>query len=590
MAPSFLSTIGNGNSALLFEIRLDETNLILRGSEDESTSALVKGTLVLCLTEPLKVQGIIMRLSCESRIGFPGFGPRSNHGMIRQDRELLHEDWSFVDPGKNHTETLPAGNYEYPFEAILPGDAPESVEGLPDTWVIYRMKATVQRGRFAKDLQARKHLRVIRTFDESALELSHAMNVENTWPNKIDYSISTPTKAVIFGTNIQIDFRLVPLLKGLKIGKIEVELLELHEFTVDMVSNYKKQHAYVQTAAKTEWEIPEDTEAEDIHGQEGFEFSRMLPIPKSLRSCRQSAEVVGVKIKHKLKFNVMLNNPDGHTSELRAQLPIHIFISPNLPLNDNNELVNQQTQSVEAMADISRNAPPLYGQHQFDQLYSDLDPSGYMTPSGATTPFYPQSRSGSSENLASLGEASNNAEVSANTLYNRLSGLADPLAIRARERAPGPGATTPQLLSHASPPGSRQPSIAVSAPSGEALAAPISRSSGQARVLSRSNSEDSGGPQHIETSALSRVPSYNTAVHAPARTPCIDDLPTYHDAISRPSTPSPPSRSHSTPALQPMPNNSHESTPNQPGPQSQHPNGRRSTHAHGQFGPAATAQ
>lgn len=100
---------------------------------------------------------------------------RSSHSMVRQDREHLHRDWAFVDPGKNNSETLPAGNYEYPFEAVLPGDSPESVEGLPDTWVIYRMKATVQRGRFAKDVQARKHLRVIRTFDESALELSHAM-------------------------------------------------------------------------------------------------------------------------------------------------------------------------------------------------------------------------------------------------------------------------------------------------------------------------------------------------------------------------------------------------------------------------------
>ena len=65
-----------------------------------------------------------------------------------------------------------AGNYEYPFEAIIPGDAPESVEGLPSSWIIYRLKATLHRGRLVKDIIARKHIRVVRTFDPDALELS----------------------------------------------------------------------------------------------------------------------------------------------------------------------------------------------------------------------------------------------------------------------------------------------------------------------------------------------------------------------------------------------------------------------------------
>ena len=94
---------------------------------------------------------------------------------MKSDREHLREGWEFLESDKGQSKTLRAGNYEYPFEAILPGTSPESVEGLPDTWIIYRIKATVQRGRFAKDLITRKHFRVIRTFDDSALELSHGM-------------------------------------------------------------------------------------------------------------------------------------------------------------------------------------------------------------------------------------------------------------------------------------------------------------------------------------------------------------------------------------------------------------------------------
>jgi hypothetical protein len=51
---------------------------------------------------------------------------------------------------------------------------PESVEGLPETWVMYRFKAEIGR-KYAKDIIARKPLRIIRTLDPSALELSHAM-------------------------------------------------------------------------------------------------------------------------------------------------------------------------------------------------------------------------------------------------------------------------------------------------------------------------------------------------------------------------------------------------------------------------------
>ena len=52
---------------------------------------------------------------------------------------------------------------------------PESVEGLADSWVIYRLKATIERSLLTANVQARKHVRVIRTFDPSALELAHAM-------------------------------------------------------------------------------------------------------------------------------------------------------------------------------------------------------------------------------------------------------------------------------------------------------------------------------------------------------------------------------------------------------------------------------
>lgn len=91
-----------------------------------------------------------------------------------RERVFYDKTWRFRDPGKGKTEVLPAGNYEYPFDVVLEGSMPESVEGLSETWVMYRFKAEIGR-KYAKDIVCRKPLRIIRTLDPSALELSHAM-------------------------------------------------------------------------------------------------------------------------------------------------------------------------------------------------------------------------------------------------------------------------------------------------------------------------------------------------------------------------------------------------------------------------------
>lgn len=91
MAPSFLSSGSKKvNPVKHFEIRYagpqsallpsaclqslrhrpDESNLVLRGSREEAPSVLLRGTLVLCLSQPLRIQGIRLRFTGEKRIGY----------------------------------------------------------------------------------------------------------------------------------------------------------------------------------------------------------------------------------------------------------------------------------------------------------------------------------------------------------------------------------------------------------------------------------------------------------------------------------------------------------------------------------------
>ena len=139
--------------------------------------------------------------------------------------------------------------------------------------------------------------------------------MENVWTDKIQYSLSTPSKAVIFGSAVAVEFILIPLLKGLKIGKVTSELVESQDVTIDQPYP-SRQSRLSRVVASDEWQLPLDAETEDIEGQEGYKFTRLLLIPRCLRDCVQSVEANGIRVKHRLQFIVQLLNPDGHVSEV----------------------------------------------------------------------------------------------------------------------------------------------------------------------------------------------------------------------------------------------------------------------------------
>lgn len=245
------------------------------------------------------------------------------HNRFHRTSEILKSDFPpFVGgpSGSNSRgSTLAAGNYEWDFEFPIPGTMFESVEGLDDSHIRYKLKATVARGKFLHDLHAYKAVRIIRTLDPSALELAHAMTVENIWPNKIEYQLIIPQKAIIFGTHIDVEMRFTSLLKGLKIGAIKCVLIENQEFSMAAFHN-QNPRAYKHTRNIGSWEFhmseDENYNEELESGTDGWTLKEKLLLPKTLSKCMQDVEIMGIKIRHKVTFNIALLNPDGHTSEV----------------------------------------------------------------------------------------------------------------------------------------------------------------------------------------------------------------------------------------------------------------------------------
>jgi arrestin-related trafficking adapter 4/5/7 len=102
------------------------------------------------------------------------------NNRARKEVNFFEKVWTFREPGKGKTETLMPDNYEYPFDVVLDGGLPESIEGLPESWIVYRFKGDIGR-KYAKDVQIRKPLRIIRTLGPSALETAHEMVIHPSY-------------------------------------------------------------------------------------------------------------------------------------------------------------------------------------------------------------------------------------------------------------------------------------------------------------------------------------------------------------------------------------------------------------------------
>ena len=145
------------------------------------------------------------------------------------------------------------------------------------------------------------------------------------WTNKLDYSLSTPAKGVIFGTTVRVDFKLIPLLKGLKIGKITTVLNETQELSADLTPRFHQRRKTSRHVVEDVWMLPEEAETEDVDGAEGYRFSRSLAIPKSLRHCIQTVDTMGIKTRHFLMLNIQMHNPDSHISEVSLFHAVFLF-------------------------------------------------------------------------------------------------------------------------------------------------------------------------------------------------------------------------------------------------------------------------
>jgi hypothetical protein len=281
--------------------------------------------------------------------------------------------------------------------------------------VTYKLRATAIRPGLAHNLTAAIPVPVLRGFGTDALEYQQTLEIENTWPEKLMYSILLPHKAWALGDTVSAVMKFQPIAKGAKVLSVATTINETVKLGGRSVSNVATQEvtrAVVSTkhdikggraveiekqaisrfhrmpasnvpgpsvprrsedsspglsptpqqgpdadgngyfqpsvappaepsssnaqasdststsvspsrpqlAGAQDFQLPEDLEPSDS------EVVTILTIPLPTRAgISPSHSLEPIHVNHRIRWSILIGNADGHTSELRCSLPMHVL-------------------------------------------------------------------------------------------------------------------------------------------------------------------------------------------------------------------------------------------------------------------------
>ncbi|KZT62010.1 hypothetical protein CALCODRAFT_505847 [Calocera cornea HHB12733] len=393
--------------------------VFIRGAGGDYEPCLLMGEVVLNLAEATNIREITAHLVGKAKIHYNDVASTSSRSHSDSVVVLEHE-WSFLPGDRRHMHTIKAGRHVFPFQMELDGNAPASLRTVGgNASVTYKIRANAIRGAFATNYADVKTFNVVRTFSPEALEYTQTLELENTWPGKVMYSIMIPHRAHAAGTEVPVSVKFTPLAKGVQVKTITTEIKEYttlntksgpisstrtvttakHEFRDGHAVDANTRSLLARTAtaplplhnplaprqSRSTGSLPalaaqaaREREAEaaaavaafpvPVPGLSVHAAPETLTLGPPLRTppnglaltaspvqenggeenvdlgagdgeidttfkvqipawATPTHSVKPIQVSHKIKWCCMLSNLDGHTSELRCALPIHILSS-----------------------------------------------------------------------------------------------------------------------------------------------------------------------------------------------------------------------------------------------------------------------
>ncbi|OCF38275.1 hypothetical protein I317_07967 [Kwoniella heveanensis CBS 569] len=224
--PGMMTPGGVHSNTPHIEIILDTDHIVMRGAGGDMNPAYLSGRLELDLPQAINLKELTMHMTGKAKVQFSdgsGAASKSHHFS----HPIIAHDWSFLQGGKGHAHTLKAGHHTFPFSFMLNGNLPSSLRTYSgDAIIIYKLRAMGVRSGFASNFSTQKEFTVTRMYTSDALEFTQTLEIENTWPGKVMYSLTLPFKAYAAGDDIPVNVKFMPLAKGIKVTTVVSVLKE----------------------------------------------------------------------------------------------------------------------------------------------------------------------------------------------------------------------------------------------------------------------------------------------------------------------------------------------------------------------------
>ncbi|KAJ2648193.1 hypothetical protein IWW40_004064 [Coemansia sp. RSA 1250] len=347
------------------EIKLDQPELLLRGSFDEAAAVLLSGRLIVHLSEVIKVRSL--KLTMTGRIDtFLNQNIIDTSVCKDTHRCFFDHTWQFLAPQK-HPEQWGPRRKEFSFDIYVPGDNPETIHTALGK-VRYQLQATLERTGFHTNLAVTTEVPVKRGPMPGApwaLALMESIEANGQWQEQLEYRVSVPTRSLKDGEVFQTKFELEPRAKGLQLVSVGVLIKEyvryysstgtpLHRFTRIVARN--ENYISPQGACSTHPRAPHDclqlVDTANIHIP--------LATQKAFGFIQYDVTTELIEVRHRIKFLIKIRDQNRMIHSIFIGVPVSIM--PVTARDDSNLLPRYETAVRNPGSLIMRSdtLPPSY--------------------------------------------------------------------------------------------------------------------------------------------------------------------------------------------------------------------------------------
>ncbi|KAK9761150.1 hypothetical protein K7432_014156 [Basidiobolus ranarum] len=201
----------------MLSIHLNNDNVVLRGSPEDSPGTIVSGTVIYRPSKPTKVKQIILKLHGTLSID-------NNQDLYGSEKTVIRDKLLLLDSAPHSLHQLGTQEHRFDFNLPLSGDLPESVD-LPHGKISYVVTAIVIRPFPHTNLKHSQELKLQRVCSyETTARLK--TSARGTWCRSVHYCVSMAKSVYLPGEQLKMSLDFLSVNDTTRADKVTLSLTE----------------------------------------------------------------------------------------------------------------------------------------------------------------------------------------------------------------------------------------------------------------------------------------------------------------------------------------------------------------------------